>query len=146
MEAPVDRFVAGFIGAPKMNFLPSRLVRENGPLSLPVGDGGAEIRLPASDALSGTIGKDVEIGLRPEHLTMRTSGEAPEPGRCFPFPVEVVEPLGAETLVFTTISGAEVVARCDPGLHPRPGDRLTAVVNTAKLHLIDPESGRVIGR
>ena len=43
-QTPVDRFVAGFIGAPKMNFLPSRLVQENGSLSLPVGDGGAEIR------------------------------------------------------------------------------------------------------
>ena len=147
-QAPVDRFVAGFIGAPKMNFLPSRLVQENGALSLPVGDGGAEIRLPTptSEALAGTIGKEVEIGLRPEHLAMRTPGEAAEPGRSFPFPVEVVEPLGAETLVFTTISGAEVVARCDPGLHPRPGDRLTAVVDTTKLHLIDPESGRVLGR
>ena len=83
-QEPVDRFVAGFIGAPKMNFLPSRLVRENGALSLPVGDGGAEIRLSASDALTGTVGKDVEIGLRPEHLAMRTPGEAAEPGEASP--------------------------------------------------------------
>ena len=67
-------------------------------------------------------------------------------GRSFPFPVEVVEPIGAETPVFTTISGVEVVARCDPGLHPRPGDQLTAVVDATKLHLIDPESGRILGR
>ena len=144
---PVDRFVAGFIGAPKMNFLPARLVAENGAFSLQVGeDGQAEIRLPSSDALAGKIGEEVEIGLRPEHLAMQTSGEGIEPGRSFPFPVEVVEPLGAETLVFTTISGAEVVARCDPGLHPRPGDRFTAVVDTAQLHLIDPENGRVLAR
>ena len=143
---PVDRFVAGFIGAPKMNFLPSRLVGENGTLSLRVADDGTEIRLPPSDALVPSIGKEVEIGLRPEHLAIRTSDEGIEPGRSFPFPVEVVEPLGAETLVFTTISGAEVVARCDPGLHPRPGDRLTAVVDTTQLHLIDPASGRVLDR
>ena len=143
---PVDRFVAGFIGAPKMNFLPARLVAENGALGLRVGDGEAEIRLPSSDALAGRVGEEVEIGLRPEHLAMQTSGEGVDPGRSFPFPVEVVEPLGAETLVFTTISGAEVVARCDPGLHPRPGDRLTAVVDTAQLHLIDPASGRVLAR
>ena len=143
---PVDRFVAGFIGAPKMNFLPSRLVGENGVLSLQVADDGTEIRLPSSDALAPSIGKEVEIGLRPEHLAIRTSGEGIESGRSFPFPVEVVEPLGAETLVFTTISGAEVVARCDPALHPRPGDRLTAVVDTAQLHLIDPASGRVLAR
>ncbi len=145
-QKPVDRFVAGFIGAPKMNFLPARLVGDNGGLILHLGDGNAEIRLPASDALPETVGQEVEIGLRPEHLDMRTSGEGIAPGRSFPFPVEVVEPLGAETLVFTTVSGAEVVARCDPGLHPRPGDRLTAVVDTAKLHLVDPESGRVLGR
>ena len=143
---PVDRFVAGFIGAPKMNFLPSRLQGEYGALRLRVGDGEAEIRVPASDALAGRIGEEVEIGLRPEHLSMRTSGEGVDPGRSFPFPVEVVEPLGAETLVFTTISGAEVVARCDPDLHPRPGDQLTAVVDTAHLHLIDPASGRVLAR
>ena len=40
-----------------------------------------------------------------------------------------------------TISGVEVVARCDPALHPRPGDQLTAVVDTAHLHLVDPMSG-----
>ena len=110
------------------------------------GDDGAEIRLPSSDALAGTVDKYVEIGLRPEHLATRPFGEGIEPGRSFPFPVEVVEPLGAEILVFTTISGAEVVARCDPGLHPRPGDQLTAVVDTTKLHLIDPESDRVLDR
>ena len=145
-QRPVDRFVAGFIGAPKMNFLPARLVAENGALGLRVGDGEADIRLPSSDALGGRVGEEVEVGLRPEHLAMQVSGDGIEPGRSFPFPVEVVEPLGAETLVFTTISGAEVVARCDPGLHPRPGDRLTAVVDTAQLHLIDPESGRVLAR
>ena len=143
---PVDRFVAGFIGAPKMNFLPATLAGENGALSLRIGDGAAEIRLPASDALAGRVGADFEIGLRPEHLSMRTSGEGIEAGRSFQFPVEVVEPLGAETLVFTTVSGAEVVARCDPELHPQPGDQLTAVVDTAHLHLIDPESGRVLDR
>ena len=142
---PVDRFVAGFIGAPKMNFLPARLVAENGALSLRVAEG-TEIRLPPSEAIASHVGQEMEIGLRPEHLAIRPGGEDGQPGRSFPFPVEVVEPLGAETLVFTTISGAEVVARCDPGLHPRPGDQLTAEVDTAHLHLIDPGNGRVIGR
>ena len=142
---PVDRFVAGFIGAPKMNFLPAWLMQENGALCLQVTNGG-EIRLPSSAARAEYAGQEIEVGLRPEHLTIRPSGGEVEAGRAFPFPVEVVEPLGAETLVFTTIAGAEVVARCDPGLHPRPGDRLVAEVDTAHLHLIDPETGRVLAR
>ena len=153
---PVDRFVAGFIGAPKMNFLPARLEREGGALRLKVVDGG-EIRIPASragdgapapgpDAAAAGAGRDVEIGLRPEHLAIRPAGTGTDPARTLPFPVEVVEPLGAETLVFTTIAGAEVVARCEPGLHPRRGDRLLAEVDTDQLHLIDPGSGRVFGR
>ena len=142
---PADRFVAGFIGAPKMNFLPAWLVRQADHLSLRITNGG-EIRLPLSDAFAMHDGREIEIGLRPEHLTIRPAGEEVDPGCALPFPVEVVEPLGAETLVFTTIAGAEVVARCDPDLHPRPGDRLTAEVDTTRVHLIDPESGRVIGR
>ena len=153
---PIDRFVAGFIGAPKMNFLPARLERENGALCLRVADGG-EIRLPspspeagasaeAADVLGASVGREIEIGLRPEHLAILPAGAAADPARSLPFPVEVVEPLGAETLVFTTIAGAEVVARCEPGLHPRSGDRLTAEVDTTQLHLIDPASGRVLGR
>ena len=144
---PVDRFVAGFIGAPKMNFLPATPGRRERCASA-FGSGtawrrsGCPHRMPWREP----IGQEVEIGLRPEHLSMRTSGEGIEAGRSFQFPVEVVEPLGAETLVFTTVSGAEVVARCDPELHPQPGDELTAVVDTAHLHLIDPASGRVLDR
>ena len=142
---PADRFVASFIGAPKMNFLPAHLAQENGGLRLRIAD---EIGLTptTSDAYAGRVGREVEIGLRPEHIAVRPSPEDAAPERSSPFPVKVVEPLGAETLVLTTIAGAEVVARCDPGLHPRPGDRLTAEVDTARLHLIDPDGGRVIGR
>ena len=104
---PIDRFVAGFIGAPKMNFLPARLERENGALCLRVADGG-EIRLPspspeagasaeAADVLGASVGREIEIGLRPEHLAILPAGAAADPARSLPFPVEVVEPLGAET-------------------------------------------------
>jgi len=83
------------------------------------------------------------LGLRPEHLTEpRTSArkEASE----FDITVDVVEPLGMETMVFFTVNGQEVCARVDPSAARGPGEQMRLAANIEHMHLFDPATDAVL--
>jgi multiple sugar transport system ATP-binding protein len=143
-ENPVDRFVAGFIGAPKMNFLPGRVVEgAGGRLAFALAEG---ISLPLPEARRAAyapyVGRGMELGLRPEYLRV---GRIASPGAAtFEATVDVVEPMGAEGLAFLTLAGVEVVAVCDPHFLPESDLLVPLTAEMAKCHLLEAESGRVV--
>src|SRR5882724_3679639 len=143
-HSPKTRFVAGFIGSPAMNFIPCRLEENAGALSLRLGDR-VSVPVPASRIQSyrAHAGKELVLGLRPEHLT-ETHAHA-EPGTAeLAFPVDVVEPMGMETMVYVTVNGVEVCARVDPGAALSAGETMRFLADLRHMHLIDPASDRVI--
>ena len=119
---PADKFVAGFIGAPRMNFIPARLIETDSGLSVELNP---QIYLPVPNsrvkALRPHLERNLEIGLRPEHLVVGEGSDVAEPAR-FQAKVEIVEPMGGETLVFLTINEVEICAKCSPNLNVKPGD------------------------
>ena len=134
-HAPSSLFVAGFIGAPTMNLLPARFETAD--------------TLRLSDTIcfglrnSWQAGRKVTVGIRPEDVDI-AAGEA-GPGMVdLPATVEVVEPLGSDTLLFTNVLGASVTARVRPGDRPAPGAQITLRVNSARLHVFDAETGRAV--
>jgi len=135
-EAPATAFVAGFIGAPTMNLVGGRLVGEGGALSVRLGD---DLVLPVppdrATAYARFRDRDILVGLRPEHFAV-----APGPDTAPPIEIaaEVVEPLGADTLVFFTAGGRELVARVPPGAARRRGDRVRLHPDVSRIHLFDP--------
>jgi multiple sugar transport system ATP-binding protein len=139
---PASKFVAGFIGSPAMNFLPCRLEGRDRQLAVVLGDGTA-LPIPEAQAVhyAAHIGRELEFGLRPEHLSEprgRTDSVDVQAK------VEVVEPMGMEALLYVRISGQEMVARIDPTSIPRPGDMIPLSAHMAHMHLIDPQSGLVL--
>jgi len=136
-HAPASLFVAGFIGAPSMNLIPGHADRERG-LKL---DGSGEIvPLPASRACAGNF----VFGLRPEDVEV-AQAEPPAAGRVdVAAVVEVVEPLGADTLIFATVGGHPVAARVRPGIRPEPGEALRLRFNLDRMHLFDAGTGRSV--
>jgi multiple sugar transport system ATP-binding protein len=136
-HAPASLFVAGFIGAPTMNLIPAKA--DDGGLRL--GQSGEVVPLPPGRAGTG----DLVFGLRPEDVEV-AQGE-PAPAGCIDVPalVEVVEPLGADTLVFTTVAGHAVAARVRPEIRPTPGETLRLRFNLERTHLFDAATGRAIG-
>ncbi len=137
-HAPASLFVAGFIGAPTMNLIPAR---RSGDHALRLG--------AASDALPmGTRHlpdlEDVVFGLRPEDVEVASSSPAPAGYVDVPARVEVVEPLGADTLLFTTVAGHPVAARVRPEVRPAPGSSLKLRFNLDRMHLFDTTSGRAV--
>ena len=139
---PKTRFVAGFIGSPAMNFIPCRLAEASGALTVRVG-GGLSLPVPAERAAAYRTHTEraMILGMRPEHITETRAYGA---GAQFTVPVDVVEPMGMETMIYFNIEGVEVCARVSPEAAMAPGERMPLMADMRHMHLIDPESDRVI--
>ena len=127
-NAPVNLFVADFIGSPSMNFMSARI--ENGELVFQEGS-----RLAARKILSSVpADREVIFGMRPEHL------QPVEENQGLPAEITLVEPLGSDTLVHLDMAGQKAIARLSPDLHPEARQRLWLAPMAGKAHLFDPES------
>ncbi len=141
---PATRFVAGFIGSPAMNFIPVRIELNGNALSAKMPDG-ANLAIPAArvDRYGPFKDRKMLLGLRPEHLTEHT--DDPKPGIArIDERVDVTEPMGMETMVHFFIDGAPICARVDPAVRAEPGEVMPFAVDMNHMHLIEPESGRVV--
>ncbi len=142
---PATRFVAGFIGSPAMNFLPCKVEDgTNGGLAIRITD---QISLPVPPSRQDRYGKyknqPMTLGLRPEHLFEYHDQGKPGWTRV-DLPVDVVEPMGMETMVHFFIEGAPICARVDPATHCEPGEMLPLTADMNQMHLMDTQSGKVV--
>jgi multiple sugar transport system ATP-binding protein len=142
---PANRFVAGFIGSPAMNFVDATLVREQGAYF--VAAEGFKVRLP--EAFSSTIapyaGRPVVFGVRPEDMTAQAPGANDGNGSTLAARADVVETLGAETFVYLTCGPHSIVARMESPERPLAvGQTLLVELKMPKTHLFDRETSRTI--
>jgi multiple sugar transport system ATP-binding protein len=135
-DHPDNRFVAGFIGSPAMNFLEVEAAGEAG--SLVLRGEGVEIPLPDryKAGIANHAGKKLIAGVRPEHLDVRQDG----PAGTLSGNADVVEYLGAEELIHFSVGGNDIVALIDSAHRVKPGDDLSLKVPLEKVHLFDPDS------
>ena len=127
-ENPATVFVAGFIGSPAMNFL-SGTSEGNGRVALD-GSGSVAVGVPIA------AGRTVTIGVRPEHLSPGAPGSASVTGN-----VEMVEALGADTLVHVAVSGRPVIARLPHGTPAKVGERLGLAARPDRVYVFDSDTG-----
>jgi multiple sugar transport system ATP-binding protein len=141
-NAPVNRFVAGFIGSPAMNFAPVQVT--NGKDGLRADNTGFGIDVPAEirPRLQAYAGSEVIMGIRPEDLLI-ANGSFP-PGLCFDAMVEVVERLGAEILLDLQVGKQSMVASVEPNVRAQRGDKLRFAVRPERLHFFDSTSEAAI--
>ena len=130
-DQPANLFVAGFIGSPAMNFLKGRLARNGAGLAVKLSGG---VSIPAPALRGDHDGREVVLGVRPEHLAVRADG--------VPAEVVVVEPTGADTQIFCKLAGTEVTAvvRERHSFHPGEAIRLAPDLT----FLFDPATGERI--
>jgi multiple sugar transport system ATP-binding protein len=141
---PKTRFVAGFIGSPAMNFMPCRLEQNGAGLRVRISD---KISLPVPAARTARYqqltGKEVTFGLRPEHITEPRRSDRDQ--NCeFAVTLDVVEPMGMETMVFFTVDGQEICGRVEPSSAAGPGESMRLYANMEHMHLIDPQTNLVL--
>jgi sn-glycerol 3-phosphate transport system ATP-binding protein len=128
---PATVYVAGFIGSPAMNMLPARRAADGKAIELP---GGSKLNLAQPLPGSG----DMLIGIRPEHVSVATAG-----GGVFQMNVDLVEALGADTLVHGRIGGDTALTVRLPGTtRVAAGQRLALAVAPTDFHLYDAASGQ----
>jgi multiple sugar transport system ATP-binding protein len=147
-DKPVNRFVAGFIGSPSMNFL-SGIIEGKG-RSVFFKEEGKGIVLPLAKKDSARLkqfaGKELVLGIRPEHISY--AGNSPSHvGRAKArVTVEVVEPMGNETYVYftTKLRGQQYVARIPSAEQPGVGKSIDLSFDIAQARYFDPTTENVI--
>jgi sn-glycerol 3-phosphate transport system ATP-binding protein len=128
-DDPQTLFVAGFIGSPAMNFMPG-IAGDGGDIAL---ERGGMVRL-ARDGIEP--GRKLAVGIRPEHLRLSNGEDTIVSG-----PVEMVEQLGADTLVHIAHGSEPVVARLPHGTQPEPGTKFSVTADPARVFLFDATTG-----
>ena len=145
-DFPVNKFVAGFIGSPSMNFIEVHVTEEEGGIYL-VREG-VRIRANAKMAKElkeqGYIGKRVWLGIRPEHLELKGYHTVEHEENSLVGEVEIVEPLGADTEIHVDVDGVFVTARLEGHIPVKVGEKVELVVNRDRLHAFDLETEKAI--
>jgi multiple sugar transport system ATP-binding protein len=144
-HSPATKFVAGFIGSPAMNFIPSNLDQAAGALRIRISDKLA-FPVPAdrTSRYTAHVGKpNLVLGLRPEHI-METRPHTEPNQHDFEQMIEVVEPMGMETLVYFTLNGVEVCGRVNPNAGATAERSMKLRADLSNMHLIDNSTGKVL--
>jgi multiple sugar transport system ATP-binding protein len=140
-ERPQNQFVAGFIGAPSMNFLEAKVGEgatiELEGLSLPVDPN--RFDLPQA-------GTPVVLGIRPEDVVPEGHGMRPTLGADFEAPVSFAEMLGNESLLFATLGQSEIVSRMQRPRPIEPNEIVRFRIDGARVHVFDKETRNSILR
>ena len=127
---PANRFVAGFVGSPAMNFHAGAIeAGKSGPAFRR-----GELSLPLPDRFRDAGGA-VELGIRPEHIVIGAGADA------LPAAVEMVEPMGAETLVWARVAGEPFSLRVEHTVKLRPGDRIDLGFPGENVHVFRAGTG-----
>ncbi len=141
-DAPCNRFVAGFVGTPPMNFFSGRLVPDGDRLYFD--EGSIRIRLADQQAsrLAEHAGRDAVLGVRPEAMSLSGQGRFAGSENVVPVKLDVVEPLGEKMdLSASTPKHPHIVARVDARRDIEPGGQLDLHLDMKKVHFFEPGTG-----
>ena len=136
-DNPVNKFVAGFIGSPSMNFITGQvedtqgLLFNKGSLSFPINSG-------AEDKLKEFVGKDIIFGIRPEDISISGKEEG------IPMVVEILEMMGNEIYLYLTMDQNTIIARVPPDIKVKEGEKVDVIFNFSKVHYFEPDSQKRI--
>jgi len=133
---PADRFVAGFIGSPMMNFIEGNVEREGTNSVLTSSD--LSITLGPIADIPVNEGRNVVLGIRPEHLVISPDGDNE-------LTAEIVETLGSQSFVYGKLGASQRFSiEVDPALRAVAGDNFKFRINPKSLHFFSPENGQRI--
>jgi multiple sugar transport system ATP-binding protein len=135
---PANRFVAGFIGSPAMNFAEVRIAQ--GETALWAEAQGLRIQVPPElkERVRPYAGKNAVLGVRPEALHLANGTDASE--YTFDTSVDVVEPLGNEILLNFRVGAAPMVARVDPAVRVKVHENVRFALDPARVHFFDVQT------
>jgi multiple sugar transport system ATP-binding protein len=137
---PCNKFVAGFIGSPPMNFLTVKVLEEGGSIALDEGSFKVKPDAAHVEYLKKYTGKEVFFGIRPEDMTYSEAGA----GNSFSVKITVVEPLGADIHLWLTTATQPLVARTEPRHEFKVGETANFIPRMEKARYFDRETEMAI--
>ncbi len=150
-EHPCNKFVAGFLGSPQMNFIDAVLKQNGSKYAVEFGASGRgpryEVEIPESKvvpALANYVGKEVTMGIRPESVhdeEMFISNASTGIIEC---DVDITEMMGAETFLYLTCEDIPLTARVSPRSTAKSQDRIKVAIDPNKVHIFDKETEATI--
>ncbi len=143
-DKPRNKFVAGFIGSPAMNFIEGALVqRSNGVF---FNEDNFQVKLPDEmvSHVGQYIGQEIILGIRPEDIYDKAYATNPSPDNTITATVEVVEPLGGEAYIYLTTGKTPFIARVDTHEQFEINTDIELVFDMSKSHLFDATTGETI--
>ncbi len=134
-DNPDNRFVAGFIGSPAMNFLEVHLTARDGALWLDGGQFLLPIPAGKQDQYSNDVGTKCLFGIRPEHIYDREFLKEYDPRNVIKAQVDLIEPVGSFVILQITFGKFNLVAQVDPHTRAEVGKEIELVVDMQRMHL-----------
>lgn len=143
-DKPVNKFVAGFIGSPPMNFLPSRVSQKDNGIYLE--EEGFNVKVPdnLADKLKDYVDKEAVFGVRPEDIRNKLTAKDPLPDSTVEAIVEVVEPMGSEIFLHLRVGENRLLARVDAHDRSKVSDKVEMVFRMHRIHVFDKDTEKVI--
>jgi multiple sugar transport system ATP-binding protein len=143
-DNPANKFVAGFIGSPPMNFIEGKIVKENTAFYLDEGTFKVKVNEEMYSKIEEYENKDVVFGIRPEDIHDKIYiPEAPEESTISAM-VEVVEPMGSETIIYLNTTNSSFTAKVGAKEKPEVNQKMELVFDMSKVHFFDKESEKSI--
>ena len=145
-EKPCNMFVAGFMGSPQMNFINCRVEKENGDVRLRIGRW--TIKMPEAKGKIleelGYLEKEVVMGVRSEHVHDEAMYLETYKDSQVELPIDVVELLGSESLLYMMLEGSLFIARVKPRSNVYVGDVMRFAIDPNKVHIFDKETENTV--
>ena len=142
-ETPATKFVATFIGSPSMNMI-SSTIKKDQEIYIMVTEDGLNIPVPKSKQDVVKEGQKISFGFRAEDIVPLKFGNKPSQSWGHKSKVNLSEPLGTETLIFTNFGKIEIVSRMFTPELVRAGDELEFALNLERTYLFDGETGKAL--
>lgn len=140
---PINKFVAGFIGSPAMNFMTCKIV-QNGGLWLDEGALKIPVHNNIGNKLNDFVGKEIILGIRPEDIHSPVSAFGIKNRADVQTEVDVVEPMGNEIFVTLRTKKHNFIARLKTNNMPKIGNSLDLIFDLDKVHFFDKDSGQTL--
>jgi len=143
-DHPANKFVAGFIGSPPMNFIDVKIIRKNSDIWLD--EEKFDVKLPDEmiEQVKEYINKEVILGIRPEHIYDKLYSTLGTPENTLSATVDVVELLGSQKILHLTTGKSNFVCVVDAHNQAEENQDIEVVFNMDKIHLFDKETEMTI--
>ena len=147
-ENPINKFVAGFLGSPQMNFIDATLKEEYGQYIVEFGKNTKyQIIVPESkvnENLNDYVGKEITLGVRPESIHDEEMYLSNASTGVIDANVEITEMMGAETYLYLVCEGVPLTARVSPRSTAKSGDDIKVAIDPNRIHIFDKETEKAI--